>query len=94
MGNIYIPMFRVWNIGIYNSSGGVQIMKYLKKIRMQLLLNSKEMAEKTNVSNVFYSQVENGKFQINTGMLLKINELCKYKCIEFNLIKAIENKEE
>lgn len=69
-------------------------MKYLKKIRMQLLLNSKEMAEKTNVSPVFYSQVENGKFQINTGMLLKINELCKNKCIEFNLIKAIENKEE
>ena len=69
-------------------------MKYLKKIRMQLLLNSKEMAEQTNVSPVFYSQVENGKFQINTGMLLKINELCKNKCIEFNLIKAIENKEE
>lgn len=69
-------------------------MKYLKKIRMQLLLNSKEMAKQTNVSPVFYSQVENGKFQINTGMLLKINELCKHKCVEFNLIKAIENKEE
>ena len=69
-------------------------MRYLKKIRMQLLLSSKEMAEKTNVSSVFYSQVENGKFQINTGMLLKINELCKNKNIAFNLIKAIENKEE
>ena len=69
-------------------------MRYLKKIRMQLLLSSKEMAEQTQVSPVFYSQVENGKFQINTGMLLKINDLCKKKCIEFNLIKAIENKEE
>ena len=69
-------------------------MKYLKKIRMQLLLSSKEMAEQTQVSPVFYSQVENGKFQINTGMLLKINELCKNKKMELNLIKAIENKEE
>ena len=69
-------------------------MRYLKKIRMQLLLSSKEMAEQTQVSPVFYSQVENGKFQINTGMLLKINELCKNKKMELNLIKAIENKEE
>jgi DNA-binding XRE family transcriptional regulator len=48
--------------------------KNLIKLRIDLGLKSKEMAEKLNITTTKYSNIENGKVEPSIGLLFKIQE--------------------
>ena len=48
--------------------------KNLIKLRIDLGLQSKEMAEKLGVTKTKYSNIENGKVEPSIGLLFKIQE--------------------
>ena len=54
--------------------GEIVKRKNLIKLRIDLGLQSKEMAEKLGVTKTKYSNIENGKVEPSIGLLFKIQE--------------------
>ena len=54
-------------------------MNKLKKIRIQNNITCDKMAEKLNISKVFYWQIENQKRKLSYNMAIKIASIFKTK---------------
>ncbi|MBQ8044113.1 MAG: helix-turn-helix transcriptional regulator [Clostridia bacterium] len=67
--------------------------KNLVKLRVELGLKSKDMAEQLGIGRVHYSNIENGKVDPAFGLIEKLEALCTEKGIEVDDIWELFKKE-